>query len=172
MFLGKRAFDTGAGEWGWIIKPGHEDRFYRNRVVLLHSDRGYMNNDCELTRKGISAQPFVFGNQLYTSDGKIADVCGESTEARRENGKDVGTFVHTWPPAKDMIRWTRHAMNLTTLDDTLNDTPAETNSTAPRVPNSTAPRVPVLLGVALVALLGFVVRLRLQKLQAAHVHGP
>jgi hypothetical protein len=161
MFLGKRAFDTGAGEGGWIIKPGHEDRFYDNRVVLLHSDRGYMNYDCELTRKGISAQPVAYGNQLYTPDGKIADVCGESTEVRRANGKDVDTFVHTWPPVGDMIRWTRQAMNLTTLD-TLDTLDASTNTLSTAPPNH-AFVVLVLLGLTLLGLVGS----RRQRLSAA-----
>ncbi len=129
VFLGNRAFDTGTGT-GWVIKPGHEDRFYNNRVIMLNSDRGYMNYDCELTSKGISAQPVVHDNMLYTPDGTIGDVCGESVEARRANGKDPGTSVQQWPPVEDMIRWTRQSMNLSVPTTTEPDTESSTQKAA------------------------------------------
>ena len=111
FFLGRRAYDTAE----WVLLPGHEDRFYNNEVVFLRSDdKAYMYYNCELVAQNKSAAPVVHDNRLYTPDGKIADVCGETTEQRRINGKDPGTTVEVWPSTDDLVRLLRERMNLST----------------------------------------------------------
>jgi hypothetical protein len=56
----------------------------------------------------------VHDNRLYTPDGKIADVCGETTEQRHISGKDPGTTVMVWPSTDDLLHLLRERMNLST----------------------------------------------------------
>ena len=60
-----------------------------------------MDYNCDLVAQNKSVAPVVHDNKIDTPDGKIADVCGETTAQRHLNCKDPGITVGSWPLTDD-----------------------------------------------------------------------
>merc|ERR1719201_1903496 len=91
--------------------PGHEDKFYNNRVIQLGSG-GYARYDCSCTKS--KACPQLHDNTIYTPDGKMGKVCNQDLPTRQHEGVDIGTSVRAHPSDEIVISWARELLDLPT----------------------------------------------------------
>ena len=89
--------------------PGHADKFYANKVVQLASN-AYASYDCKCA--ATKSCPEMHDNQVFTPDGKMQDVCGQTAAARAATGEDVGTSVGVTPGDDVLIMWARELLSL------------------------------------------------------------
>ena len=88
---------------------GHEDKFYNNKVVQL-SGGSYANYDCNCNKT--NSCPVFHDNTIYTPDGTMANVCGQSIPDRQKQGIDLGTSVQKTPTDIEIISWARELLEV------------------------------------------------------------
>ena len=88
---------------------GHDDKFYNNKVVQLTSG-SYASYDCNCKKTGTC--PEFHDNQIFTPDGNMADVCGETLQQRQSDGVDIGSSVSKHPSDEMLIEWARELIDL------------------------------------------------------------
>lgn len=89
--------------------PGHADRFFQNKVIQLSSG-AYASWDCGC--RGTGTCPDVHDNAVFTPDGQMGSVCGESLADRQKRGVDAGTTVSTYPSAAAVMLWARENLGM------------------------------------------------------------
>jgi len=89
--------------------PGHADRFYNNKVVQLTS-AAYARFDCSCSKN--SSCPDLHDNMVFTPDGTMGQICGQSLKQRQDAGLDPGTVVLKTPSDEEIIGWARELLEL------------------------------------------------------------
>jgi len=80
-------------------RPGHEDRFYDNKLVVTGNDVGGFACDG-------AAKTVVHDNEYFTASGSIAE-CKMSLPDWQKRGEDKGSTVAKLPADKEIIGWAR-----------------------------------------------------------------
>ena len=88
--------------------PGHADRFFANKVIQTASG-GYASYDCACKA---DTCPAMHDNQIFTPDGKMGQICGQSLADRIKAGTDVGTSVSKHPSDDQILTWGRELLGL------------------------------------------------------------
>ncbi len=71
---------------------------------------GYAGYDCKCTNSSVC--PVLHDNSIFTPDGKMGTICGETLPQRQAKGVDLGTTVKPWPSDDDIISWARELLDL------------------------------------------------------------
>ena len=89
--------------------PGHADKFFGNKIVLLGQGR-YANYDCKCNTT--DSCPEMHDNQIYVAGGKFPTTCGQTLEERQAQGIDLGSAAHDLPSDDVIIMWARELLSL------------------------------------------------------------
>jgi hypothetical protein len=81
------------------MEDGHADEFDHNRVVMTHSNFGYV------TCTGTGAT-VVHDNSYFTPDGNLTE-CKLPFADWQAMGRDRGSTVATTPPDSTVVAWGR-----------------------------------------------------------------
>ena len=88
---------------------GHADKFYNNKIIQTDSN-AYASYDCSCN--ATDSCPDMHDNEVFTPDGKMGNVCGQSVASRAASGADVGTSVAPLPADEQIIAWARELLEL------------------------------------------------------------
>lgn len=83
-------------------QPGHEDYVYNNKAVITGSDFGGLTCDGD-------AKTVVYGNEYYTSSGKISE-CKMDLADWQKKGNDKGSTVSSIPADDVIIGWAKETL--------------------------------------------------------------
>lgn len=88
--------------------PGHGDLFTGNRVVM-NNNGVYASYDCKCAK---GTCPTMGNNSIYTPNGTMGDVCGQTLPDRQKAGLDIGTSVAKQPDDVTLISWGKTILGL------------------------------------------------------------
>ena len=89
--------------------PGHADKFFGNKIVLLGNGH-YANYDCKCNTTGTC--PEMHDNQIYVQGGEFPSTCGQTLAQRQAQGIDLGSAAHPLPSDDEIIMWARELLEL------------------------------------------------------------
>jgi|EP01046_Picozoa_sp_COSAG06_P029237 FK506-binding protein 2/FK506-binding protein 14 len=98
---------SGMGVCGAL--PGHADKFFSNKIVLL-GEGHYANYDCKCNSTGTC--PEMHDNQIYVKGGAFPSTCGQTLAQRQAQGIDLGSGAHDLPSDDVIIMWARELLDL------------------------------------------------------------
>jgi hypothetical protein len=85
--------------------PGHQDKFYNNKVIMTGTDVGSIN--CK--DKDVHAD--LSKNYFFNPSGNVT-VCGKSLAEAQEAGLDSGSSVATTPSDEQVIAWGKELLGM------------------------------------------------------------